>query len=226
MGLIGDAMSFGSQQRAQVNAKRNYKHRYRWAMDDMKKAGLNPILTAAQGIGGSFQSGSGQSMSGPDLQKTASNVMQYKRQKTELDNIRSQTTLAGQSALNQRESARLALMNTNNTESVWELNKARTLNEQLLTPDLINNATLARDWGKNKATAEWLSKNVGNVLPSFLLNFRKPGVRGTAGAAANRTPGRLSERQRNSGNLGSSRVPSSGVKPRRKTTHRSHKFED
>lgn len=32
----------------------NYKHRYQWAVDDMRQAGLNPILAATNGIGGSI----------------------------------------------------------------------------------------------------------------------------------------------------------------------------
>ena len=32
----------------------NYKHRYQWAVDDMRNAGLNPILAATNGIGGSI----------------------------------------------------------------------------------------------------------------------------------------------------------------------------
>lgn len=36
----------------------NYQHRYQWAMDDMQKAGLNPMLAATQGIGGSINGAS------------------------------------------------------------------------------------------------------------------------------------------------------------------------
>lgn len=32
----------------------NYKHRYQWAVEDMRNAGLNPILAATNGIGGSI----------------------------------------------------------------------------------------------------------------------------------------------------------------------------
>nr|DAK01806.1 MAG TPA: DNA pilot protein [Microviridae sp.] len=32
----------------------NYKHRYQWSVEDMRKAGLNPILAATNGISGSF----------------------------------------------------------------------------------------------------------------------------------------------------------------------------
>ena len=36
----------------------NYKHRYQWAVDDMRSAGLNPILAATNGIGGSISGAS------------------------------------------------------------------------------------------------------------------------------------------------------------------------
>lgn len=36
----------------------NYKHRYQWAVDDMRAAGLNPILAATNGIGGSISGAS------------------------------------------------------------------------------------------------------------------------------------------------------------------------
>lgn len=36
----------------------NYQHRYQWAVDDMRNAGLNPILAATNGIGGSISGAS------------------------------------------------------------------------------------------------------------------------------------------------------------------------
>lgn len=45
----------------------NYKHRYQWAMDDMQKAGLNPILAATSGIGGSISGASAASASAPNF---------------------------------------------------------------------------------------------------------------------------------------------------------------
>lgn len=36
----------------------NYQHRYQWAVDDMRAAGLNPILAATNGIGGSISGAS------------------------------------------------------------------------------------------------------------------------------------------------------------------------
>lgn len=60
--LIGGALSNSAARHAATVANQrnvyNYQHRYQWAMQDMQKAGLNPILAATQGIGGSINGAS------------------------------------------------------------------------------------------------------------------------------------------------------------------------
>lgn len=60
--IIGGALSNSAARHAATVANQrnifNYQHRYQWAMDDMQKAGLNPILAATQGIGGSINGAS------------------------------------------------------------------------------------------------------------------------------------------------------------------------
>ena len=60
--IIGGALSNSADRHAATVANQrniyNYQHRYQWAMDDMQKAGLNPILAATQGIGGSVNGAS------------------------------------------------------------------------------------------------------------------------------------------------------------------------
>lgn len=60
--IIGGALSNSAARHAATVANQrnvyNYQHRYQWAMDDMKAAGLNPILAATQGIGGSVNGAS------------------------------------------------------------------------------------------------------------------------------------------------------------------------
>ena len=60
--LIGGAMNNSAARHAATTANErniyNYQHRYQWAMDDMQKAGLNPMLAATQGIGGSINGAS------------------------------------------------------------------------------------------------------------------------------------------------------------------------
>ena len=60
--LISGAMNNSANRHAATVANQrnvyNYQHRYQWAMDDMQKAGLNPMLAATQGIGGSVNGAS------------------------------------------------------------------------------------------------------------------------------------------------------------------------
>lgn len=60
--LIGGALSNSAARHAATVANQrnvyNYQHRYQWAMEDMQKAGLNPMLAATQGIGGSVNGAS------------------------------------------------------------------------------------------------------------------------------------------------------------------------
>lgn len=48
----------------------NYQHRYQWAVDDMRQAGLNPILAATNGIGGSISGASAASVGMSDIGST------------------------------------------------------------------------------------------------------------------------------------------------------------
>ena len=60
--IISGALSNSAARHAATVANQrnvyNYQHRYQWAMDDMQKAGLNPMLAATQGIGGSVNGAS------------------------------------------------------------------------------------------------------------------------------------------------------------------------
>lgn len=60
--IIGGALSNSASRHAATVANQrnqyNYQHRYQWSMEDMQKAGLNPMLAATQGIGGSVNGAS------------------------------------------------------------------------------------------------------------------------------------------------------------------------
>lgn len=63
---------YNSANAAQANEwnVENYKHRYQWAVDDMRAAGLNPILAATNGIGGSISGASAASVGMSDIGST------------------------------------------------------------------------------------------------------------------------------------------------------------
>ena len=60
--IIGGALSNSADRHAATVANQrniyNYQHRYQWSMQDMQAAGLNPILAATQGVGGSINGAS------------------------------------------------------------------------------------------------------------------------------------------------------------------------
>lgn len=49
MDLTNTALGFYTSSKAYRRAKEMYQHRYQWAVDDMRKAGLNPILAGTNG---------------------------------------------------------------------------------------------------------------------------------------------------------------------------------
>lgn len=72
--LLGSAVQnhYNSANAAQANAwnVENYKHRYQWAVEDMRNAGLNPVLAATNGIGGSISGASAASVGMSDIGST------------------------------------------------------------------------------------------------------------------------------------------------------------
>lgn len=76
--VLGSAVQnhYNSANAAQANAwnVENYKHRYQWAVDDMRAAGLNPILAATNGIGGSIAGASAASVGMSDIGSTMSSA--------------------------------------------------------------------------------------------------------------------------------------------------------
>lgn len=63
-GLGAGYMNYSSAQDMMAFQEKAYKHRYQWAMDDMRKAGLNPIF-AYKGIGTGAPAGASANFNNP-----------------------------------------------------------------------------------------------------------------------------------------------------------------
>lgn len=117
--IIGGALSNSAARHAATVANQrnvyNYQHRYQWSMEDMQKAGLNPILAATQGIGGSINGASALSANynigegvtaGMSAQAAGNSAKAANRQAAtaeklsdeQIKNLAAQTILAGSSA--------------------------------------------------------------------------------------------------------------------------------
>ena len=78
-----EAQAALSEQQHKWNVE-DYQHRYQWAAEDMRKAGLNPILAATNGIGGSINGTSvpaAHAASMPDLGSAFTSAYQTSTQK-------------------------------------------------------------------------------------------------------------------------------------------------
>ncbi len=149
----GIASSIGGAAMSNAAQVRMYKHRYRWQMSDMRKAGLNPILMSSQLGAGSLSSAQPHSV---DFNKTASNVMQSKRQRTELDKIRSETDLTVWLG-------KKAQADTANSVASTRSQNAQALNYELLQPGLMNQANFDRNY-PDRLKAEWMLDRLGGLV--------------------------------------------------------------
>ncbi|ALS03738.1 VP2 [Gokushovirus WZ-2015a] len=111
-GLLGGALSnkANSASAAQANAYNveNYQHRYQWTMEDLKKAGLNPILAVTSGgLTGNVNGAA--ALSSPDMAGSLSHggdtlnnssavAIQKKQANATIDNLKADTQVKTASA--------------------------------------------------------------------------------------------------------------------------------
>ena len=101
VGMVGDlagtalqnAMSKNAQQRAMRFAKKMYQHRYQYTMEDLRRAGLNPVLAGQLG-GGSAPGAPSYSTQAPTLGSTAvQQVREARMAKEQLRNLKADREL-------------------------------------------------------------------------------------------------------------------------------------
>lgn len=116
-GLIGGGLSFlgGRQQNdaasdeasnARWFDRANYQHRYRWQVEDMRAAGLNPVLAASQGAPGLPGAAVAQVPSNP-LKDAVHSGLEAARLHAELKNMKETNSLIKAQAVASRADAAL-----------------------------------------------------------------------------------------------------------------------
>lgn len=78
---IGAALSAEAASRSRKWARKNYRHRFQWSMQDMREAGLNPILAAGGGLGGSGGMGNVPPAQVPDIGRNVNTAKQVGNQR-------------------------------------------------------------------------------------------------------------------------------------------------
>jgi len=138
--MLGPILSFAGgllanrSNRAESQANRNFQQynsdtAYQRSMEDMRKAGLNPILAYQKG-GASSPSGSTLPMKNPaeGVPAAISSAVQMKRVQAEIDNLESQSQLNTERA--NTEQANQGLINTNTALAGERTNTQGHLTEQ------------------------------------------------------------------------------------------------
>jgi len=113
-------------QKAWQRSKHAQKHKYRWAMTDMKAAGLNPILAAGSSgfsIGSSAQAQQAQLQSPAyqDVSNTAKQMQESYVSEQEVDKTANETELLIQQKLNAIEKAKETIQRTLESKAKTEL---------------------------------------------------------------------------------------------------------
>lgn len=128
--------------------KHNFRHRYQWTMEDMKEAGLNPILAYSQGTGGGV-GGVGSAAAtqvGPaSARGSVQEALNYKIAQEQLANLKKEGFL--KDAVTNRE---LATRNnlwqqTENLKYIGESAKAAATADKL-TEQVYQNYPALRQW--------------------------------------------------------------------------------
>lgn len=157
-----------------------YQHRYQWAVDDMKKAGLNPILAATSGIAGSMPGVSSAGSFGGDVSNAAVGVSN-----SAAANRAAKTGLeVGKStiALNASTAAKYAA-DADAIRQGIEFNRVYFPYEQELKKQTVENAKKQGELLQKQADAQDFQYKF--VLPSLVNLYTQQGIQASSSAALN-----------------------------------------
>lgn len=164
-----------------------YKHRYQWATEDMKKAGLNPILAATSGIAGSLSGVSSAGSFGGDVSNAAVGVSN-----SAAANRAAKTGLeVGKStiALNASSAAKYAA-DADAIRQGIEFNRVYFPYEQELKKQTVENAKKQGELLSKQVDAQEYQNNF--VLPALGNLYTLQGVQANSSAALNNQNAALS----------------------------------
>lgn len=173
-GLAGSAKEAASAKKAADNAnlftKEQLQNRHQWQVADLRKAGLNPVLSAGgtPSIGGSAQAQVPDY--GGNMSRGVSSGLDVARVKAEIDNIKQDTAVKKQTE---------ALVNDQQQKTIWD-----TLLTQMTTEGIRADNVLklldADIYGSNTGKALRYGEKGGGIIKDFGI-----GVGSSAGGIAN-----------------------------------------
>lgn len=164
-----------------------YRHRYQWATEDLKDAGLNPILAATSGIAGSMPGVSSAGSYGGDVANAAVGVSN-----SAAANRAAKTGVeVGKStiALNASSAAKLAA-DADAIRQGIEFNRVYFPYEQELKKQTVENAKKQGELLQKQADAQEFQYKF--VLPAMVNLYTNQGIQAASSAALNNQNAALS----------------------------------
>lgn len=157
-----------------------YKHRYQWAVDDMRAAGLNPILAATSGISGSFGGASALGTSVPSFASESASMSSSalsRKQANNADALAKSTISA-----NAASAAKLAA-DADAVRQGIEFNRVYFPYEQDLKKQTVENAKKQGELLKKQADSQDFQYNF--VLPALVNMYNQQAIQASSSAALN-----------------------------------------
>ncbi len=179
-GLINNYFGRKSADYANDLNVRNYAQRYQLAVQDMKAAGLNPILAATSGIGGNIQGVSGFSSSVPSIggeSAAISNSALSRKQANNADALAKSTISANAASANKLAADADAV------RQGIDFNRVYFPYEQELKKQTVENAKKQGELLQKQADAQDFQYNF--VLPAMVNLYNKQGIQASSSAALN-----------------------------------------
>lgn len=137
-GLLGkgitSALGINEAAKARKFARKNYRHRFQWSVEDMRKAGINPLFAAGMGLGGGGSPG-GTAGNIPDFGGVGDQLNTAKRvsNETKLMRLNRMQIVAG-TAKTTAETANIEKQNIILDTQIPRAKAAQMVDEQLVGP--------------------------------------------------------------------------------------------
>jgi len=166
IGAVGSYMSAKTVSAASAKAARetneynreNYKHRYQWQVDDMRKAGLNPAL--------SYTTGAGTPTGG--VQQTEFGGSQYNEASKQLGSVMSKATTQ---ALQREQVSNAKNMNEQISAQTDQIKSQTNIQNSKLLEEILNmQSSTAKNWADVKYGSTY--KLGGNIIENIVENIK------------------------------------------------------
>ena len=160
--ILGAGLGYASARQAQQQSERFYRNRHQWEVEDLRKAGLNPILSAKFGGGGVPSMAQAQV---PQIGSSASKLAQSKLTNAQLSVAKNQSNLLNAQTMKAEAEANSAWSNASlsKTEEVLRRQQMDMLKKNPKLRDAYQWMKLSREAGLPASSAV---SSATNLLPA------------------------------------------------------------